>query len=291
MSRQSNDVRRLTVPEIRARKGGDPIVCLTAYTAPIAEILDQHCDILLVGDSLGMVVHGMPNTVGVTIEMMILHGQAVMRAADRALVVIDMPFGSYEASPEIAYANAARILKETGAQAVKVEAGPTVAGTVKFLTERGIPVMSHVGLLPQAVNVDGRFRAKGRNPAEREIVLAAAKASDEAGAFAIVVEGVDETLAPEITAAVRAPTIGIGASSKCDGQVLVVDDLLGLFDWTPKFVRRYADLKGVIDRAAAGFAADVRARRFPAAAETYALNAAPGGKPQRPRVAGGDKHG
>lgn len=291
MSRQSNDVRRLTVPEIRARKGGDPIVCLTAYTAPIAEILDQHCDILLVGDSLGMVVHGMPNTVGVTVEMMILHGQAVMRAADRALVVIDMPFGSYEASPEIAYANAARILKETGAQAVKVEAGPTVAGTVKFLTERGIPVMSHVGLLPQAVNVDGRFRAKGRNPAEREVVLAAAKASDEAGAFAIVVEGVDETLAPEITAAVRAPTIGIGASSQCDGQVLVVDDLLGLFDWTPKFVRRYADLKGVIDRAAAGFAADVRARRFPAAAETYALNAAPGGKPQRPRVAGGDKHG
>jgi 3-methyl-2-oxobutanoate hydroxymethyltransferase len=291
MSRQSNDVRRLTVPEIRARKGGDPIVCLTAYTAPIAEILDKHCDVLLVGDSLGMVVHGMANTVGVTVEMMILHGQAVMRAADRALVVIDMPFGSYEAGPEIAYANAARILKETGAQAVKVEAGPTVAGTVKFLTERGIPVMSHVGLLPQAVNVDGRFRAKGRNPAEREAVLAAARASDDAGAFAIVIEGVDETLAPEITAAVSAPTIGIGASSQCDGQVLVVDDLLGLFDWTPKFVRRYADLKGDIDRAVAGYAADVRARRFPAAAETYALKAAPGGKPQPPRVARGDKRG
>jgi len=291
MSRQSNDVRRLTVPEIRARKGGEPIVCLTAYTAPIAEILDKHCDVLLVGDSLGMVVHGMPNTVGVTVDMMILHGQAVMRAAERALVVIDMPFGSYEASPETAYANAARILKETGAQAVKVEAGPTVAATVKFLTERGIPVMSHVGLLPQAVNVDGKFRAKGRTPAEREAVLAAARASDEAGAFAIVIEGVDETLAPEITAAVQAPTIGIGASSQCDGQVLVVDDLLGLFDWTPKFVRRYADLKGDIDRAVSGYAADVRARRFPAAAETYALKVSPGGKPQPARVARGDKRG
>lgn len=286
MSRHSEAPRRITAPDIRARKGGDPIVCLTAYTAPMAEILDGHCDLLLVGDSLGMVVHGLPSTVGVTMEMMILHGQAVMRTAKKAMVVVDMPFGSYEASPELAYANAARILKETGAQAVKVEAGATVAPTVKFLVDRGIPVMSHVGLLPQAVNIDGKFKAKGRHEAERAAILEAARASDEAGAFAIVVEGVDETLAPEITAAVKAPTIGIGASADCDGQVLVVDDMLGLFGWTPKFVRRYANLKDEIDKAAAGYAADVRARRFPAAAETYSLS-----KARQARVARGDKRG
>ncbi len=287
MSRQTETVRRTTAPDIRGRKGGDPIVCLTAYTAPVAQILDAHCDLLLVGDSVGMVVHGMPNTVGVTLEMMIMHGQAVMRGSERAMVVVDMPFGSYEAGAEIAFANATRILKETGAAAVKVEAGPSIGATIAYLVERGIPVMGHVGLRPQAVNVDGKFRAKGRTREERAKVLAEARAADEAGAFAIVVEGVDETLAPEITAAVKAPTIGIGASAKCDGQILVTDDLLGLFDWTPKFVRRYADVKGVIDKAAAAYAADVRARRFPAAAETYAL----GGKPQRRRVAGGDKHG
>ncbi|HET9231246.1 MAG TPA: 3-methyl-2-oxobutanoate hydroxymethyltransferase [Vitreimonas sp.] len=287
MSRHTDTVRRITAPDIRGRKGGEPIVCLTAYTAPVAQILDAHCDLLLVGDSVGMVVHGMPNTVGVTLEMMIMHGQAVMRGSERAMVVVDMPFGSYEAGAEIAFANATRILKETGAAAVKVEAGPSIGATIAYLVERGIPVMGHVGLRPQAVNVDGKFRAKGRTREERVKVLAEARAADEAGAFAIVVEGVDETLAPEITAAVKAPTIGIGASAKCDGQILVTDDLLGLFDWTPKFVRRYADVKGVIDKAAAAYAADVRARRFPAAAETYAL----GGKPQRRRVAGGDKHG
>ena len=287
MSRHTETVRRITAPDIRSRKGGEPIVCLTAYTAPVAQILDAHCDLLLVGDSVGMVVHGMPNTVGVTLEMMILHGQAVMRGSQRAMVVIDMPFGSYEGGPEIAFANATRVLKETGAQAVKVEAGPSIGATIAYLVERGIPVMGHVGLRPQAVNVDGKFRAKGRTREERAKVLAESRAADEAGAFAIVVEGVDETLAPEITAAVKAPTVGIGASAKCDGQILVTDDLLGLFDWTPKFVRRYADVKGVIDKAAASYAADVRARRFPAAAETYAL----GGKPQRRRVAGGDKHG
>jgi len=286
MSRHSDAIRRLTAPEVRARKGGDPIVTLTAYTAPMAQILDQHCDILLVGDSLGMVVHGMPNTVGVTVDMMILHGQAVMRGSERALVVIDMPFGSYESSPEQAFANATRILKETGAQAVKIEAGPTAAPTVAFLTQRGVPVMSHVGLLPQNVNVDGAFKAKGRTPEERARIIADAKASDEAGAFAIVIEGVDESLGTEITAAVKAPTIGIGASAACDGQVLVVDDLLGLFDWTPKFVRRYADLKPVISEAVQSYAEDVRARRFPAAAETYAL-----GAKRQPRVAGEDKRG
>ena len=281
-------VSRITVPEIYARKGGDPVVCLTAYTTPMAKLLDPHCDLLLVGDSVGMVVHGMPNTVGVTLEMMIMHGQAVMRGAERAVVVVDMPFGSYEASPEQAFANATRVLKETGAQAVKVEAGEYVGETIAYLVQRGVPVMGHVGLRPQAVNVDGKFRAKGRTADERKRVLAEAKAADAAGAFAIVVEGVDEALAPEITAAVSAPTIGIGASAECDGQILVTDDMLGLFEWTPKFVRRYADLKAVIDKAAGEYAADVQARRFPAAAETYVLrvnNAA------RPRVARGDKRG
>ncbi len=285
---QHSEIRRLTAPDIRARKGREPVVCLTAYTAPVARLLDPHCDLLLVGDSVGMVLHGLPNTVGVTLEMMIMHGQAVMRGAEHAMVVVDMPFGSYEASPEIAYANAARIMKETGAQAVKVESGPSIGATIGFLTERGIPVMGHVGLRPQAVNVDGKFRAKGRNGDERAKVLAEARAADAAGAFAIVVEGVDESLAPEITAAVSAPTIGIGASAKCDGQILVTDDLLGLFEWTPKFVRRYADLKGVIDQAVKSYAADVRARRFPAAAETYALG---GAKAPQPRVARGDKRG
>jgi len=286
MSRHSESTR-VSAPEIRSRKGGDPVVCLTSYTAPMAAILDPHCDLLLVGDSVGMVVHGLPNTVGVTLEMMILHGQAVMRAAQHAMVVVDMPFGSYEMSPEQAYANAARIIKETGAQAVKVESSPSIAATIAFLVERGIPVMGHVGLRPQAVNVDGRFRAKGRTNFERDRVIEEAVAADKAGAFAIVVEGVAEDLAREVTAAVEAPTIGIGASAACDGQILVTDDLLGLFEWTPKFVRRYADLKSVVSGAVASYAEDVRARRFPAAAETYALTSGS----QRPRVARTDKRG
>jgi 3-methyl-2-oxobutanoate hydroxymethyltransferase len=287
MSRHT-EIRRVTAPEITARKGGEPIVCLTAYTAPVAQILDPHCDLLLVGDSVGMVVHGLPNTVGVTLDMMIMHGQAVMRGSQRAMVVIDMPFGSYEGDPRDAFANATRVLKETGAQAVKVEAGPQIAATIAYLVDRGIPVMGHVGLRPQAVNVDGKFRAKGRTQDEREKVLAEAVSADEAGAFAIVIEGVDETLAPEITAAVRAPTIGIGASAQCDGQILVTDDMLGLFDWTPKFVRRYGDIKGAIDKAVSEYAADVRGRRFPAAAETYALKV---NVPPQARVARGDKRG
>ena len=270
MSAQRQDaVRRVTVPEVAARKGGEPLVCLTAYTAPMAEILDPHCDVLLVGDSVGMVVHGLPNTVGVTLEMMILHGQAVMRTAKRALVVIDMPFGSYEAGPQAAFENAARVLKETGAQAIKVESGPTIAETIRYLVERGVPVMGHVGLRPQAVNVDGAFKAKGRTEDERTRVLAEAEAAADAGAFSIVVEGVAESLAREVTAAVDIPTIGIGASAGCDGQILVTDDMLGMFDWTPKFVRRYADLRGDIGQAVCRWAADVRARRFPAEAETY----------------------
>lgn len=235
----------------------------------MAALLDEACDLLLVGDSVGMVVHGLPNTVGVTLEMMILHGQAVMRGARRAMVVVDLPFGSYEGSKEEAYANAARVMKETGAQGVKVESGPTVPATIDYLVKRGVPVMGHVGLRPQAVLVDGGFKAKGRTDEERERILAEARATADAGAFAVVVEGVAEPLAREITAAIAPPTIGIGASAGCDGQILVTDDMLGLFDWTPKFVRRYADLKGEIAAAARAYADDVRARRFPGPAETY----------------------
>ena len=270
MSAQRQEaVKRLSTPDITARKGKEPLVCLTAYTAPVAEILDEVCDLLLVGDSVGMVMHGLPTTVGVTMEMMILHGQAVMRASRRALVVVDMPFGSYEGQKETAYANAVRLLKETGCQAVKVESGPTIPETIAYLVRRGVPVVGHVGLRPQAVNVDGAFKAKGRTEDERARVVAEAEATADAGAFCVVVEGVAEALAREITEAIDIPTIGIGASAGCDGQILVADDMLGLFDWTPKFVRRYADLKGEISRAARAYAEDVRARRFPAAAETY----------------------
>ena len=264
-----DSVKRITVPDIAGRKGGEPIVCLTAYDAPMAALLDPHCDVLLVGDSLGMAVHGLPNTVGVTLEMIILHGQAVMRGARRAMVVVDMPFGSYEGGKEVAYANCVRVMKETGAQAVKLETSIEMAEIVAFLVKRGIPVMGHVGLRPQAILAEGGFKAKGRTDSERDRVLAEAKAVAEAGAFCIVIEGVAESLAREITETIDVPTIGIGASVACDGQVLVVNDMLGMFDWTPKFVRKYADLRTEIDRAAAAFASDVKTRRFPAEVETY----------------------
>ena len=272
-SHAGSDTPRLTARKIAARKGKAPIVCLTAYTAPMAQILDEVCDVLLVGDSVGMVLHGLPNTVGVTMEMMILHGQAVMRGSRRALVVVDMPFGSYEAAPEEAYANAVRILKETGAQAVKLESGPHVADTIAYLTRRGVPVMGHVGLRPQAVLAEGGFRAKGRTAGEGDCVLAEALAAEKARAFAIVVEGVAEDLAARITAQLKAPTIGIGAGLVCDGQILVTEDMLGLFEWTPKFVRRYGALREEIARAVAGYADDVREGAFPAAAETYFVKA------------------
>jgi 3-methyl-2-oxobutanoate hydroxymethyltransferase len=271
VSAQREKVQRLAAPDITALKGRTPIVCLTAYTAPVAEILDPVCDILLVGDSVGMVLHGLDNTVGVTLEMMILHGQAVMRGSRRAMVVVDMPFGSYEGRPETAYDNAVRVMKETGAQAIKVESGPAVAETIAYMVERGVPVMGHVGLRPQSVLVDGRFRARGRTNAEHADVLEEARGAQAAGAFAVVVEGVAESLARTITDELEIPTIGIGASPACDGQVLVIDDMLGLFDWTPKFVRRYADLRSQIDTAVRSYAADVRARRFPGEAETYQL--------------------
>ncbi|MEO0878303.1 MAG: 3-methyl-2-oxobutanoate hydroxymethyltransferase [Pseudomonadota bacterium] len=266
-----NATKRLTTADIAARKGGDPIVCLTAYDAPRAALLDPHCDLLLVGDSVGMVVHGLASTVGVTMDMMILHGKAVMRGASKALVVVDMPFGSYEGGPQQAFENASRILMETGAQAVKLESGRFAADTIKFLVERGVPVVGHVGLRPQAVNVTGGFRARGRTTEERAEILAEAEATAEAGAFAVVVEGVAEDLADEITAKISAPTIGIGASATCDGQILVTEDMLGLFDWTPKFVKRYGSVRTAISDAVAQYAQEVRERRFPEPAQVYQL--------------------
>jgi 3-methyl-2-oxobutanoate hydroxymethyltransferase len=279
MSKQPETPARKTVRDITAAKNSTPLVCLTAYDAPAAAILDRHCDVLLVGDSVGMVVHGLSSTVGVTMEMMVLHGQAVMRASRQALVVVDMPFGSYETNPDQAFLNAARLMKETGCQAVKIESGAYAAGQIAHLVERGVPVMGHVGLRPQAVNVDGGFKAKGRDAGERERVMAEALAADRAGAFAIVVEGVTEDLAREITKEVRCPTIGIGASSACDGQILVTQDMLGLLEWTPKFVRRYGDMRSLIDSAVAAYAADVRGRAFPAEAETYGPRKAQKPKP------------
>lgn len=270
MSKHTQTSRK-TVKDITAAKGATPLVCLTAYDAPTAALLDEHADLLLVGDSVGMVVHGLPSTVGVTMEMMILHGQAVMRGSEKAFVVVDMPFGSYETNADQAFLNAARIMKETGCQAVKIESGAYAAAQISHLVERGVPIMGHVGLRPQAVNVDGGFRAKGRTADERERVIAEARAAEEAGAFAIVIEGVAEDLAAEITAQVRCPTIGIGASSACDGQILVTPDMLGLFEWAPKFVRRYASLNTTISEAVAAYAADVRARQFPGKAETYSM--------------------
>lgn len=270
MSKQAGTMR-VTARQIFARKGAEKIVGLTAYTAPLAALLDSHVDFLLVGDSVGMVVHGYPNTTSVTLDMMVLHGQAVMRGSAHALVVVDLPFGSYESDPPTAYRAAVRVMQETGCQAVKIEACAGAAEIVSFLVGRGIPVMGHVGLRPQAAHIDGGFKTKGRTEAERQRVLDEAKAMDRSGAFAIVVEGVTASLADEITAAVKAPTIGIGASANCDGQILVTDDMLGLFEWTPKFVRRYGDLRGLITRAASDYAADVRSGQFPSRSETYAF--------------------
>lgn len=266
-------MRRLTVPAIRGRKTdgvtGEPLVMLTAYTARQAQILDAHCDLLLVGDSLGQVIYGLPSTVPVTLEMMANHGAAVVRGSYHSVVVIDMPFGCYEASPEQAFASAAYLLKETGAAAVKLEGGAAMAPTVAFLNQRGIPVMGHVGLTPQAVNVLGGYGARGRSDAEAEKIVSDAKALDEAGAFAIVIEGVVEPIAIAATKAVACPTIGIGASAQCDGQVLVTDDMLGMFERVPRFVKRYEDIAGVIDRTVARYAEEVRTRAFPTEDQTY----------------------
>ena len=266
-------MKRLTVPKIRARKTdgetGEPLVMLTAYTARQAQLLDSHCDLLLVGDSLGQVIYGLPSTVPVTLDMMANHAAAVVRGSYHAVVVVDMPFGSYEASKEQAFESAARLLKESGAAAVKLEGGEQMAETVAFLTHRGIPVMGHVGLTPQAVNVLGGYAARGRSDAEADKIVGDAEALDRAGAFAIVIEGVVEPIAIAATEAVSCPTIGIGASARCDGQVLVAEDMLGMFERVPRFVKKYEDLAGIIEKTAAKYAEEVRARRFPGEDQTY----------------------
>jgi 3-methyl-2-oxobutanoate hydroxymethyltransferase len=267
------EIRRLTAPDIRARKGGEPIVCLTSYHAHTARLLDKHCDLILVGDSLGMVMHGLETTVPVTLDMMILQGLAVMRGSKRALVVVDMPFGSYEASKEQAFMSAARVMKETGCGAIKVEGGRRMAETIAFLVERGVPVMGHIGLTPQSINTIGSFRAQGREEAHWGPIEDDARAVAEAGAYSVVIEAVAEPLARRITASVAIPTIGIGGSVACDGQILVLEDMLGLSPRVPKFVRRYGDLGPAIEAAVASYAADVRARAFPGPEHVYAMRA------------------
>ncbi|MGR3425662.1 MAG: 3-methyl-2-oxobutanoate hydroxymethyltransferase [Pseudooceanicola nanhaiensis] len=267
---QSAPQKALTVSDIRARKGGEPMVCLTAYTTPVARIADAECDVVLVGDSVGMVLHGLPSTLTVTLEMMILHGQAVGRGLERALMVVDMPFGSYEEDPAQALRNAARIMAETGAGAVKLEGGRHMAETIRFLADRGIPVMAHIGLTPQAVNALGGYRVQGKG-ADAGRILDDARAVTEAGAFSVVLEKVPAALADRITAELSIPTIGIGASAGCDGQILVIDDMLGLFDdFRPKFVKRYAQLATDARAAVRAYATEVRARDFPAPAHVFA---------------------
>ncbi|NJC04327.1 3-methyl-2-oxobutanoate hydroxymethyltransferase [Sphingomonas kaistensis] len=265
--------KRMTVPGIKGRKQDgtteQPIVMLTAYTMRTAQLLDPHCDLLLVGDSLGQVIYGLPSTVPVTLEMMCAHGAAVVRGSWHALVAVDMPFGNYEASAEQAFASASRVMKETGCAAVKLEGGEAMAPTIRFLSERGIPVIAHVGLTPQAVNSLGGYGARGRSESEAAKILRDAQAVAEAGAFAVVLEGVMEDLATEITGKVAIPTIGIGASAACDGQVLVTEDMLGLFERTPRFVKRYDDLATRIGEAVAVYAGEVRDRSFPTADQTY----------------------
>jgi len=266
-------MRRLTVPKIRLRKKDgiteEPIVMLTAYTARQAQLLDPHCDMLLVGDSLGQVIYGLPSSVPVTLEMMANHGAAVVRGSYHPVVIVDMPFGTYEASPEKAFESASYLMKFTGCAAVKLEGGEAMAETVKFLTRRGIPVVGHVGLTPQAVNVLGGYMARGRSDAEAEKIVNDAKALDDAGAFAIVVEGVIEPIAIKVTKAVSCPTIGIGASSQCDGQVLVTEDMLGMFERVPRFVKRYNEIADIISETARQYAEEVRARTFPGTEQTY----------------------
>jgi 3-methyl-2-oxobutanoate hydroxymethyltransferase len=266
-----DEIKRLTAPDIRARKGGEPIVCLTSYHAHTARLLDRHCDLILVGDSLGMVMHGLETTVPVTLDMMILQGLAVMRGSKRALVVVDMPFGSYEASKEQAFMSAARVMKETGCGAVKLEGGRRMADTIAFLAERGVPVMGHIGLTPQSINTIGSFRAQGREEAHWAPIEDDGRAVTQAGAFSVVIEAVAEPLARRITAAIAIPTIGIGGSVACDGQILVLEDMLGLSPRVPKFVRRYGDLAPAIESAVAAYAADVRRRAFPGPEHVYPM--------------------
>ena len=270
MSAVDRQMGRMTAPQIRQCKGGEPLVVLTAYSAPMASILDPFVDIFIVGDSVGMVLYGMESTLGVSLEMMIGHGAAVVRGSQKACVTVDMPFGSYQESKSQAFRNAAKVMKRTGCDAIKLEGGEEMAETISFLTTRGIPVMGHVGLMPQSVNSLGGYRARGRGKAEATKIISDARAIADAGVFSLVVEGVVEPLAKEITNAVAVPTIGIGASALCDGQVLVTEDMLGLFnEFTPSFVKRFADLGLAVAKAAEAYSKEVRQRHFPGVAHCF----------------------
>ena len=270
LSTQTKTINRTTVADIAKRKGGQPIVCLTAYTAPMAKLLDPHVDVLLVGDSMGMTLYGMDSTLGVTLDMMIAHGTAVVRGSQCACVIVDLPFGTYEETPEQAFRNSARILAETGSAAVKLEGGEEIADTVRFLVDRGIPVQGHVGLMPQSFNAIGGYRVQGKNNLELAKIKADAKAICDAGAFSIVIEGTIEHVAAEITNQLSAVTIGIGASPACDGQVLVTEDVIGLFtEFTPKFVKKFGDVGEAIERAVASYAHEVKTRAFPLSEHCY----------------------
>ncbi len=284
MSHQAQ-VQRLTAPDITRRKGAEPIVSLTAYHAHTARIVDPYVDFLLVGDSLGMVMHGYESTIPVPLELMIMHGAAVMRGSSHALIVVDLPFGSYEESPAVAFRNAARVMKETGCGAVKLEGGVRMAETIRYLTERGIPVMAHIGLTPQSINMMGGFKTQGRRQEEWAAIEADAAAVSEAGAFALVLEGMAELLAARLTKQVPIPTIGIGASASCDGQILVLEDMLGLSPRVPKFVKKFAELGNAIEDAVKTYADEVRSRAFPGTQHVYGMrgggtagNAEPAGK-------------
>ena len=269
MSSQPQQIRRNTVPQIAKRKGGEPIVSLTSYHAHTAAIVDRYADFILVGDSLGMVMHGMESTVGVPLDLMIMHGKAVVRGTKKALIVVDMPFGTYEESPNMAFRNAARIMKETGCGAVKIEGGKRMAETIRYLTERGIPVMAHIGLTPQSSHVMGGFKTQGRDEDTWPLHEEDARMVTEAGAFAVVLEGMVEPLAARITRQIAIPTIGIGASVECDGQILVLEDMLGLNPWTPKFVKVYGQLGPMIEDSVRRYAEDVKSRAFPGEDQVY----------------------
>ena len=269
MSVQTQQIRRNTVPQIAKMKGGQPIVSLTSYHAHTAAIVDRYADFILVGDSLGMVMHGMESTIGVPLDLMIMHGRAVVRGTKKALIVVDMPFGSYEESPNMAFRNAAKVMKETGCGAVKLEGGKRMAETIRFLTDRGIPVMAHIGLTPQSSHVMGGFKTQGRDEDSWPLHEEDARVVTESGAFAVVLEGMVEPLAAKITGQIAIPTIGIGASVHCDGQILVLEDMLGLNPWTPKFVKVYGQLGPMIEDAVRRYAEDVKSRSFPTEDQVY----------------------
>lgn len=266
-------VRRTTVPQIRASKGKGRIVSLTAYTSLMAELMDDFVDLIVVGDSTGMVAYGMESTLQVTLDMMINHGKAVIRGSTRACVVVDMPFSTYQETPQQAYRHAARIIAETGAQAVKLEGGTELLDTVDFLTQRGIPVMPHVGLMPQHVQAMGGFKFQARTLEEIDELVRLAKEFEKRNAFCLLIEGTSEAAARAVTQAVGIPTVGIGASPECDGQVLVTEDMLGIFsDYKPRFVKHYADLRSNMRIAFEQYRDEVRSGAFPSMSHCFGVD-------------------